>query len=62
MRFYERKLAPPMTCGARRTFDALSAGGSVTMPMQQTFFAETFGMLTDRFGTPWMMGGGLVKG
>jgi PhnB protein len=44
---------------ARRIFDALSAGGSVTMPMQKTFWAESFGSFTDRFGTPWMLGGGL---
>jgi PhnB protein len=43
---------------ARRVFDALSQGGSVTMPMTKTFWAETFGMLTDRFGTAWMVGGG----
>lgn len=43
---------------ARRIFDALSAGGQVTMPMQDTFWSEAFGMLTDRFGTPWMVGGG----
>jgi PhnB protein len=28
------------------------------MPMGKTFWAEAFGMLTDRFGTPWMVGGG----
>lgn len=43
---------------ARRIFDALAQGGSVTMPMAKTFWAETFGMLTDRFGTAWMVGGG----
>jgi PhnB protein len=48
----------PTAAEARRAFDALAAGGSVTMPMQQTFFADAFGMLTDRFGTPWMVGGG----
>jgi PhnB protein len=42
---------------ARRIFDALSQGGTVTMPMQKTFWAETFGMLTDRFGTTWFVGG-----
>jgi PhnB protein len=31
------------------------------MPMQKTFWAETFGMLVDRFGTPWMVGGGFVQ-
>jgi PhnB protein len=36
-------------------FNALADGGSVQMPMQETFWAEGFGMLTDRFGTPWMI-------
>lgn len=43
---------------ARRIFDALAQGGTVTMPMARTFWTETFGMLTDRFGTHWMVGGG----
>jgi PhnB protein len=25
------------------------------MPIQQTFWAQRFGMLVDRFGTPWMI-------
>lgn len=44
---------------ARRIFDALAQGGSVTMPMQKTFWAEAYGMLVDAFGTPWMVGGGM---
>jgi PhnB protein len=43
---------------ARRIFDRLSEGGKVQMPLAKTFFADTFGMLVDRFGTPWMVGGG----
>ena len=43
---------------AKKAFDALSAGGQVSMPMTETFWAETFGMLVDRFGTPWMLSGG----
>jgi len=43
---------------ARRVFDALANGGKVQMPMGKTFWAEAFGMLTDRFGTPWMVSGG----
>ena len=50
----------PSAAEANRVFDALSAGGSVTMPPQKTFWAETFGMFTDRFGTPWMVGGGAL--
>jgi len=49
----------PGAAEARRIFDQLAAGGQVTMPMQKTFWAEAFGMLVDRFGTPWMVGGGL---
>ena len=40
---------------AERVFDALAAGGRVTMPMQGAFWAKRFGMLVDRFGTPWMI-------
>ena len=29
--------------------------GTVTMPIQETFWATRFGMLTDQFGTPWMI-------
>lgn len=35
-------------------FEKLSDGGSVTMPMQETFWAARFGMLTDKFGVNWM--------
>jgi PhnB protein len=41
---------------AKATFDALSAdGGTVTQPLEPTFFSTAFGMCTDRFGTPWMV-------
>jgi PhnB protein len=40
---------------AERVFNALAAGGTVTMPIQETFWAHRFGMLVDRFGTPWMI-------
>ena len=39
---------------AKPIFEALAAGGRVTMPLQKTFWSEAFGMLVDRFGTPWM--------
>ena len=42
---------------AQRVFDALSQGGSVTMPMMPSFWAKTFGMLTDRFGVSWAVNG-----
>lgn len=34
-------------------FVAMSDGGTVEMELQETFFAELYGMLTDRFGVPW---------
>jgi PhnB protein len=40
---------------AERIFRALSEGATVTMPMQETFWAARFGMLTDQFGIPWMI-------
>jgi PhnB protein len=40
---------------AERLFRTLSAGGTVCMPIQETFWAYRFGMCTDRFGTPWMV-------
>jgi PhnB protein len=40
---------------AERIFPALAEGGKVTMELQQTFWAPRFGMVTDRFGIPWMV-------
>ena len=40
---------------AERIFDALSDGGEVRMALQETFWAAKFGMVVDRFGTPWMV-------
>jgi PhnB protein len=42
---------------AQRVFDALAEGGKVTMPLQPTFWAKTWGMLIDKFGTPWIING-----
>jgi PhnB protein len=36
-----------------RFFVALAEGGSVTMPLQETFWAKLYGVVTDRFGVPW---------
>ena len=40
---------------AEDIFRALADGGTVIMPFQQTFWAARFGMLVDKFGTPWMV-------
>lgn len=36
------------------TFAALSEGGHITMPMQDTFWGARFGMTKDKFGVHWM--------
>jgi PhnB protein len=59
MKGFSLSLSYPTVAEAKRVFDALSAGGKVTMPFEKTFWAESFGMLTDRFGTGWMVNGGL---
>jgi PhnB protein len=40
---------------ADRIFEELAANGTVKMAIQETFRALRFGMLIDRFGTPWMI-------
>ncbi len=41
---------------AERVFTGLCEGGAnVIMPIGETFWAQRFGMLVDRFGTPWMI-------
>ena len=41
---------------ARKVFDALSRdGGKVDMPLEKTFFSESFGMVTDKFGMGWLV-------
>ena len=42
---------------AQRAFDALAKDGMVLLPLQPSFFAKSFGMLVDRFGTPWSISG-----
>lgn len=48
----------PQAADARRAFDALAKGGQVMMPLGKVFWSEAFGMLVDKFGTPWMVSGG----
>ncbi len=40
---------------AESVFSALSDGGSVSMPLAETFFSPRFGMVNDRFGVLWMV-------
>ena len=54
--FYVSLICPDLK-EARRIFDAFAEGGQVNMPFEKTFWAEGFGMVIDRFGTPWMVNG-----
>jgi PhnB protein len=45
---------------AKQIFTELAKDGSVTMPFEKTFWAEGFGMVIDRFGTPWMVNAGPI--
>jgi PhnB protein len=38
---------------AERLFAELSAGGRVSQPLQETFWAKRYGFVIDRFGVPW---------
>jgi PhnB protein len=40
---------------AKRIFENLATSGTVVMPLEKTFWAEAFGMVTDKFGIRWML-------
>jgi PhnB protein len=47
----------PTVAEATHRFNALADGGTVQMPLAPMFWAKIFGMVTDRFGTPWIING-----
>jgi PhnB protein len=47
-------LEPETRAETKRLFEALSAGGEVTMDLQDMFFGSYFGSCTDKFGINWM--------
>lgn len=40
---------------AKQFFDNLASGGVVVMPLEKTYWAAAFGMVTDKFGIRWMI-------
>jgi PhnB protein len=52
---FSLSLAPRTEADAERLFQALAENGEVQMPLQQTFWALRFGVVTDQFGTPWII-------
>ncbi|MEQ8389928.1 MAG: VOC family protein [Thalassospira sp.] len=45
----------PTAAEGKALFDKLAVDGTVTMPFEETFWSPGFGLLTDKFGTPWMV-------
>ncbi|MGH8865818.1 MAG: VOC family protein [Burkholderiales bacterium] len=52
-------LTYPTAAEGQRVFAALAEGGTINMPLGETFWAESFGMVIDGFGTPWGINGGM---
>ncbi len=48
-------LLPDTRAEADRLFNALSDGGVIEMLMQDMFWGDYFGSLTDKFGIHWMV-------
>ncbi len=48
-------LEPESREEAERIFNALSAGGEIEMPLQDTFWGAYYGSFTDKFGINWMV-------
>jgi PhnB protein len=48
-------LEPDTKEEAERLFKALSAGGKITMPLQDMFWGAYYGSCTDKYGVRWMV-------
>jgi PhnB protein len=46
---------PDTADDAKRIYAAFAEGGEVKMELQETFWTPLFAMVTDRYGTPWMI-------
>ncbi len=61
MKGFMMALSYDSVADAQRVFAAFADGGTVQMPLGETFWVERFGMVIDRFGTPWGINGGKSK-
>jgi PhnB protein len=52
---FSLSIPAPDAAHAKRVFDALADGGTVQMPLSETFFSPSFGMVADKFGVGWMV-------
>jgi PhnB protein len=48
-------LEPDTKKETKRLFDALSAGGKITMELQDMFWGAYYGSCTDKYGVQWMV-------
>ena len=48
-------LEPDTRVETKRLFAALSAGGKITMDLQDMFWGAYFGSVTDKYGVQWMV-------
>jgi PhnB protein len=48
-------LEPDTRAETKRLFDALSAGGKITMNLQDMFWGAYYGSVTDKYGIQWMV-------
>jgi PhnB protein len=63
MKGFNVTLNYPTADDARPVYDALSDGATnLIMPFGESFWADGFGMFVDRFGTPWIINGGMRTG
>ena len=47
-------LEPDTRTETKRLFDSLSAGGKITMELQEMFWGAYYGSCTDKYGVQWM--------
>lgn len=52
---YTMSLSGDNEAELRTYFEKLSAGGNITMPLEQAPWGDIFGSLTDKFGVPWLV-------
>jgi PhnB protein len=52
---FSLSLNPAQVEEGQKHFNALAAGGKITVPFEKAFWGAYFGMLTDKFGIQWMV-------
>ena len=52
---YTMSLSGDNEAELRGYFEKLASGGAITMPLEKAPWGDAFGMLTDKFGVPWLV-------